>query len=343
MIITKTAKSFYFLVIAAELVAVVFLSVRVYQKFYERQRVLGLAGVSPIKKDALVFPDEAGLKNYYEFTPGQTVEEQPEWLSHKVKYTINSDSLNERSEYQAEKPPGTFRIVTLGDSFTFGLFVNTRENWTEVLEDTLNRDVKCENIEKFEVINLGMPGYDVQYIVNRYKLRGYKYQPDLIIWLESGTGLSRLNEFTAPRAAEYDNTMTDEERAEIRKNGVYHAGMQKALEELGATYGREGLWDIVKEYWHDFLIFRGDTKVLVATLSELAPWLKPWQVEQLSMLVRKYPNTFFDDEGVPNLGPKERLADDHPNPKGHKLIAQRIFSYITGNAQIIPCEKPFRR
>ena len=41
-----------------------------------------------------------------------------------------------------------------------------------------------------------MPGYDIPYIVERYERHGQKYNPDLVIWLESSSGFIRNTEET---------------------------------------------------------------------------------------------------------------------------------------------------
>ncbi len=133
-----------------------------------------------------------GLKYYYEPYANSRPKFSSNFAKENATYTINEDALNERKNYNLLKPQKTFRIITLGDSFTFGLYVDTKDNWTELLEDMLNKRMKCGNIDKFEVINLGIWGYDIQYSVERYKLRGKKYNPDLIIWLI--VDLLRMNE-----------------------------------------------------------------------------------------------------------------------------------------------------
>ena len=74
--------------------------------------------------------------------------------------------------------------MTLGDSFTFGVYVNTEDNWTELLEDKLN-SIKniCPNTDHFEVINLGVGGYDIEYAAKRYINRGKVYNPNIILLL----------------------------------------------------------------------------------------------------------------------------------------------------------------
>jgi len=103
---------------------------------------------------SVVFENIGGdLKYFYEYESDQKVQDSPEWLGYTVTYSYNKDSLNERYNYSEEKGTGVFRVITLGDSFTFGLHVNTEENYPEQLEVILNNRLKCKNISKFEVIN----------------------------------------------------------------------------------------------------------------------------------------------------------------------------------------------
>ena len=67
----------------------------------------------------------------------KVIEKVNEWGPNKGTYTINNDSLNERFNYSENKDKNTFRIITLGASYTYGLYVDTKNNWTEILEDIL--------------------------------------------------------------------------------------------------------------------------------------------------------------------------------------------------------------
>ena len=110
----------------------------------------------------------SGLKHFYEPVPN-SIDKTNSWSLNQGINTINNDALNERFNYAVDKSKGTYRIITLGDSYTYGLYIDTKDNWTEKLEDMLNTELKCNNINKFEVINLAVYGYDFQYNLERYK------------------------------------------------------------------------------------------------------------------------------------------------------------------------------
>ena len=87
---------------------------------------------------------------------------------------INSHGLRD-DEVPYQKPPGEYRILALGDSFTVALEVEKDEVWAEVLEELLN--IKRAT----QVINAGTRGYasDQEYLFLREE--GLKYSPDLVL------------------------------------------------------------------------------------------------------------------------------------------------------------------
>jgi hypothetical protein len=93
-----------------------------------------------------------------------------------LTYRLNSMGFR-GAEVARAKPPGTFRIVGVGDSFTFGTGVRAEDTFLAVLERELNKN----NSDRFEVINLGVPGYDTDNEVNMILARGVPLAPDLVI------------------------------------------------------------------------------------------------------------------------------------------------------------------
>jgi lysophospholipase L1-like esterase len=91
---------------------------------------------------------------------------------------INSAGFRDR-EFPRSKPPGVFRIVAIGDSVTFGSLEEPLESWTKHLERALNERARGVT---FEVLNLGVTGYNVTRVAERLRVLGLEYQPDLVLY-----------------------------------------------------------------------------------------------------------------------------------------------------------------
>src|SRR3989344_2126188 len=161
--------------------------IAVYQNNLRKKNIFGAEKIARINKKDLIFPANSEFKYYTELESSIDSTEERPWDGIVAHYHFNQDGLNDRFDYDTLKKKDTYRIITLGDSFTFGHYVDTASNWTELLEILLNENPICTNKYKFEVINLGNRGFDIPYIVKRYNDKGLKYHPNLIIWLESGS------------------------------------------------------------------------------------------------------------------------------------------------------------
>ncbi|MCA9501916.1 MAG: hypothetical protein KC616_02490 [Myxococcales bacterium] len=91
-------------------------------------------------------------------------------------FTINSRGLRADREYPYEKPPGVFRIVSLGDSFTAGYEVAGDETFSSVLEQELRRAGL-----QVEVLNAGVSGYSNAEALLYLERELLKYDPDLVL------------------------------------------------------------------------------------------------------------------------------------------------------------------
>lgn len=90
--------------------------------------------------------------------------------------------LNSRSflteEYAEAKPPGSLRILAIGDSFTFSCGgVPHRAMWHARLEDELRRRTAAG----VEVLNLGIPAVGPEFELRLWQLEGSKLDADLVV------------------------------------------------------------------------------------------------------------------------------------------------------------------
>jgi len=93
--------------------------------------------------------------------------------STKILWNISSQGLRSDSLIE-KKPENTFRILTYGDSETFGWSVNLDNTWQRQMEQ-IDRNV--------QVINLGIPGYNIESIAIHVEKTILALQPDLVVYL----------------------------------------------------------------------------------------------------------------------------------------------------------------
>jgi hypothetical protein len=91
--------------------------------------------------------------------------------------TINSGGFRDK-EYSLEKDKDTYRIVFIGDSVTFAKGFKSEDSQPKLLEAKLN--ALCPT-KKFEVLNMGVEGYNSIQELEMLKTKGLKYHPDLVI------------------------------------------------------------------------------------------------------------------------------------------------------------------
>ena len=94
---------------------------------------------------------------------------------------IELNSLGFRDvEHSMEKDDGVYRIIIIGDSFTFGWGIKNSENiYSRVLQKKLDEEY---GNDKFEVINLAQNGFSTADVVDVFKGIGLNLNPDLIIY-----------------------------------------------------------------------------------------------------------------------------------------------------------------
>ncbi len=109
--------------------------------------------------------------------------------AYSFKLTVNSRHLRDLEEIEYAKDPSIFRVMLIGDSRTYGVYVNDDETFPYYLEKLLNKKIEGR---LFEVINpgpLGGLGEIYWYLKNE----GYKYSPDLVVLFSPQEYVKGLN------------------------------------------------------------------------------------------------------------------------------------------------------
>jgi len=94
----------------------------------------------------------------------------------KWAFVTNGRGFRNARDFAYEKPEGTLRLLSLGDSHTQGYEVRQDFTYTAVAERTLNaRGVKAE------AINAGVSGYSTAEALAFLENEGVRYRPDVVV------------------------------------------------------------------------------------------------------------------------------------------------------------------
>ncbi len=283
-------------------------------------------------------------------------------LEWSVPYRTNRMGFRDQ-EHALAKPPGTFRILILGDSFAEGYGVREEERWSSLLRADLPGPV--------EVINLGVRGYDVPQEYRQFLLIGRHFRPDLVIQV--------LNEsdFDADLQPFFDGARRCRPEFKIRQERVEFSSALMCAEEKNsrARFARLGKsiffrsafcvwlrheweqasrrWIWGRRVWNERVLGSGsdgsaagspeyyqtryeealgliyrDFSAMARSdgFKMLALWMSPPNPPQkLSELLSETEILWADVK----LTQSQRFHfDPHPNPKGQKAIAAAVLDFL---------------
>jgi hypothetical protein len=268
----------------------------------------------------------------YELIPNTKVQYDGAWvkLNKTTIETVNSDGFRGR-DYPVDKMKDVYRIIILGDSFTFGAGVNDNETFSYYLEQKLN-SLRLNN-EKFEVLNLGVGGYNTFQEVECLKVKGLKYRPDLVIIAHHGNDVENVSEIEQVRDEMYADYINGNEN--ITNNTFYSAWAYFQNKAFEIVYS-----EIEKQSFD---------KVFENVRQPMENLYNISLQENFSLMIMHFPNGYkhneqaeklynFSDEksicyldftdiyDIENLYPQIMHPQDaHPNPYAHSVLADYII------------------
>jgi lysophospholipase L1-like esterase len=130
-------------------------------------------GLRLVRHKTISFDDRSFRQSNWSFKPH----------THSDSYVgvrVRINNLGMRGpDVSIQKPPGTFRILGVGDSVTFGYGVPEENTFLDVLQDKLNDDSSGKL--HYQVLNAGIPATGLDYYTHRVEEVGAELKPDLIL------------------------------------------------------------------------------------------------------------------------------------------------------------------
>ena len=309
------------------------------------ERDLTLADmIRPVSDDLLV----------YELRPGV----RGSFLGHDL--VINSLGMRDVERLRA-KEEGVFRILSLGDSHAFGWGVAMEETYAAQLEEMLEKEAGGE----FEVLNMGVPGYNTVQEVQAFVRLAGELSPDMVLinYVNNDMDLpnflgSRPNLLT-PRKS-YLLELVRRRVAIIRGSRLFPAGLSRVEpdtkskryrmpedripERFRPLYG----WENMKEAYRELGRLareRGIPYVVLFNMDDYSfrlagktPTVLPRNVREVAALC--------GEEGYLVVDPQDRVAayleenglgtqavwitpkDSHTNVLRHRFVAEELYERL---------------
>jgi hypothetical protein len=249
---------------------------------------------------------------------------------YRVTYRSNAQGFRD----QRRRPPAPDdRVVAIvGDSFSFGYGVAFEDTFGAILETRLPHT---------QVYNFALPGYGIDQMWLSERKRALARKPALLIVAFISDDFSRS--LTAHRynmglnkpAFELDHGRLREESPErmppawlwyVPNHSRLWAGVRQLMRLVGHRYPVGEWWDLNRALLD---AIRADanaagTRVLFVYLFTQ----KPRPFPALLDYMRETSAGFVDLGDAPTPGPLTFPSDMHPNPDGHRYIAESILAWI---------------
>ncbi|OGG06002.1 hypothetical protein A3D05_03450 [Candidatus Gottesmanbacteria bacterium RIFCSPHIGHO2_02_FULL_40_24] len=142
-----------------------------------------------------VIKNEMNIENEFVLPPNS----KALYKNQEFNFTVETNKIGFRGKnYQIPKSVNTFRILAIGDSFTYGWGTNNIDIWTTLLENKLANRFKDK---KVEIFNIGKPGLSPRDYLENVKNYTKLYNPNIIlVGIVEGDDIGQLTDWPKKRS-----------------------------------------------------------------------------------------------------------------------------------------------
>ena len=302
-------------------------------------------------QDKAAFLNTLAMPPEWERRPASVEGAKYAYYWYGVLHVHNRDSMRVRGEFPPKRP-GTFRIIVLGDSLTYGYGIAEEDTYPRVLEKLLSDSFRVE------VLNLGVSGAQSEDIYKILRRQLPVLQPNLVVY-----GMC-LNDFLPSGVGEYASNRAYQAPLPYKEHFINKTLTGKLLDQrYDALLMRWGLrvdffTDILRDFDGYQTRFARDVKAMNAFVQERG--LPPI----VAMVLDQYPSTkgrrpeivlvaekHLRDAGI-RVVPSDyvRLNDGrldwkvspwegHPNEKAHRVFAEEFAKVLRDLPKLTPYKR----
>jgi lysophospholipase L1-like esterase len=262
--------------------------------------------------------------------------------------TIKTNGLGLRDEEIPEDKGNEFRILSLGESTTFGLWVKQDETYSSVLEELM----EDTDGRPLRVINAGIPGYTLFQGYFYLERRGIDLKPDAVMiyfghndFLPVANLRKRDGMATDSTRGLNDWELYEQRQAISWKIGYWLARRSNLVRAVMAFQKNNAKPEAIKQNPNKVRVPREHREKLLKMFQDycaqrdiefiiVVPWYMTFKkhIALLRKFAAENDILIIDLPKALKIGPKQKKRyfrdSTHPNPRGHRAIAEAIAAGI---------------
>ena len=278
----------------------------------------------------------------------------------EVEYRVNAEGLR-GPEVAREKPEGVRRVAVLGDSIAFGYWVAEEDGLARQLEALLNGG--RGDGPPVEVLNFGVPGYNLGQEVEALRSRALAFEPDVVVLafcLNDLEGIFSYELGLVQDRASRRRSLLGRLREGVLSHSHFFAWVEYRLAELDARRRFVRIRNPLSGQQYERALEK-QKKSLAARFAAVRALLAPRGIEGV---VAVFPSFTGSWDSYPHAGlhravteaaeesgllavdlfrcyagyhyRKVRVDVVHPNPMGHRIAAHAIRDVLCEHRVLCP-------
>ena len=277
----------------------------------------------------------AGLKRFTgDFAQTELV---PSFVSQTPYGTLSVNRWGMRDQdHELIPPANTYRIAMLGASSVMGWGVGDGETFEALVESRLNRERPSVADTSYEMLNFAVPGYQPPQQLTALD-KALTFSPNAVIYVATGRELSRAMSYLVEVVRKKIEIPYEPLRDIVRK-----AGLDPSMDEATSLRRLEPFSIEILSSTYRQIVEQTRAHDAVAVFVFL-PQVREgtWQ-EETSETLRVAESAGFVVIDMADVYKGQDIAairlaewDDHPNRRGHQLIASRLYDELQKKRETI--------
>jgi hypothetical protein len=277
----------------------------------------------------------AGLKRFTgDFAQTELV---PSFVSQTPYGTLSVNRWGMRDQdHELIPPANTYRIALLGASSVMGWGVGDGETFEALVESRLNAGRATLADTSYEMLNFGVPGYQPPQQLTALD-KALTFSPNAVIYVATGRELSRAMSYLVEVVHKKIEIPYEPLRDIVRK-----AGLDPSMDEATSLRRLEPFSIEILSSTYRRIVEQAQAHGAVAVFVFL-PQVREgtWQ-EETPETLRIAESAGFATIDMSDVYKGQDIAtirlaewDDHPNRRGHQLIASRLYDELQKKRETI--------